>query len=250
MRRLATRIKPANGFSHILHILLSALLPALVFILVRIGFVELAAALILLSKWRMLAVKPRHWPANIRANAVDLIAGLSFLIFMIHSDSQSMQLTWAIAYGFWMVVIKPRSGILWVSAQAFIAQFIGLSALFLNWGDTSPIVVLVILAWVICYSAARHFFTSYDEPLTRYLSHSWGYFGGATTWVLAHWLLFYGYLAQPTLLLAVISFSLAAVYYLDQTDKLSVLLRRQLVFVMVAVVVIILALSDWGDKAV
>jgi len=249
MQSIAAKIKPASGFSHFFHILLTALLAALVFVCIRLHFVELGVALILLSKWRMLAVKPRHWPANIRANAVDIIVGLSLLIFMVHSGSQLMQVIWAVSYGIWLVLIKPQSNLLGVSSQALIAQFVGLTALFLNWGD-APLYALVILTWLVCYSAARHFFTSFDEPLTRYLSNTWSYFAAALVWVLGHWLLFYGVIAQPTLLLSVIGFSLAGIYYLDQTDRLSLLLRRQLIFVMVAVVIIVLVFSDWGDKAI
>ncbi len=249
MRQIVTKLKPAAGFAYIIHILLTALLPALVFIFVRLNFVELAASVILLSKWRMLAVRPRHWPANIRANAVDIIVGLSFLIFMIHSGSQLIELFWAVAYGIWLIAIKPMSTTLGVSAQALVAQFFGLSALFLNWGDAS-VFLLVIAAWLVCYSSARHFLTSYDEPLTRYLSNSWAYFGAAMVWILSHWLLFYGAISQPTLLLGMIGFSLATVYYLDQTDRLSILLRRQLVFVTIAVIIIILAFSDWSNKAI
>src|SRR6478609_878882 len=131
MRQIISKLKPAGGFSYIIHILLTALLPALVFVFVRLEFIEIAAAVILLSKWRMLAVKPRHWPANIRANAVDITVGLSLLIFMTHSGSQSMQLIWAVLYGVWLVVIKPRSTMLGVSAQALISMFLGLTAIFL-----------------------------------------------------------------------------------------------------------------------
>src|SRR5690606_6002829 len=135
-----------------------------------------------------------------------------------------------LSYGIWLVVIKPRSDLLGITLQAFIAQFVGLSALFLNYG-ASELYALVILGWLICYSAARHFFTSFDEPLTRYLANTWGYFAAALIWLTGHWLLFYGVIAQPTLLLSVIGFSLASIYYLEQTDRLSQLLRRQLIFV-------------------
>ena len=251
MPSISSKIKPASGFSHFLHIILTALLPISMYILVRLGgdFIALAAVLVLMSKWRMFAVKPRHWPANIRANAVDIIVGLSLLIFMTHSTSQLLQLVWAFTYGVWLVALKPRSDMLSVSIQAVVALFVGLTAIFLNWGGASTL-ALVILAWLVCYSAARQFFTSFDEPLSRYLSDSWAYFGAALTWVLSHWLLFYGSIAQVTLILTVIGFSLASIYYLDHEDRLSVLLRRQLVFVMVAVIVIVLAFSNWGDKAV
>ncbi len=247
MRQIVAKIKPANGFAFILHIVFLVLLPALVFILVRLDFLALAAALILLSKWRMFAVKPRHWPANIRANAIDLIVGISLLIFMIHSGSQMVQLLWAIAYAGWLIILKPMSNTLGVVTQAFTGLCFGLTALFLQWPQ-APLVALVIGAWVVCYSSARQFFTAYDEPMSRFLSNLWGFFGGAMVWVLWHWLLFYGVIAQPTLLLSVIGFSLASLYYLDQSDRLSLLLRRQLVFAMIAVIVIVLAFSDWGDK--
>lgn len=249
MDSIKSKIKPASGFSHFVHLSLSGLLPGLVFVLVRLDFVGLATVLILLSKWRMLAVKPRHWLAHFRANGVDLTVGLSFLIFMIHTNSPGLQLIWAGLYGIWLVVIKPRSGVLGVSSQAVIAQFLGLTALFLHWGDAS-ILALVILGWLVCYSAARHFFTSFDEPLTRYLSDAWAYFGAAVVWVLGHWLLFYGVIAQPTLILTVVGFGLSGIYYLEQADKLSAALRRQIVFVMMAVLIIVLTFSDWGDKAI
>jgi hypothetical protein len=110
--------------------------------------------------------------------------------------------------------------------------------------------LLVIGSWAVWYSAARHFVTSFDEPLSSFLSHIWGYFAAALVWVLGHWLLFYDVIAQPTLLLSVIGFALASLYYLEKTDKLSVMLRRQIIFILVAVVVVILAFSDWGDKAI
>lgn len=248
MDSIKSKIKPASGFSHFVHILLAVLLPVLVFVLVRLEFLGLATTLILLSKWRMLAVKPRHWPAHFRANGVDIIVGLSVLVFMIHAQTQSVQLLWAALYAAWLVLIKPKSGVMGVSSQALIAQFLGLSALFLHWGNAS-VATLVILGWLICYSSARHFFTSFDEPLTRYLSDAWAYFSAGMIWILSHWLLFYGAIAQPTLLLTVIGFGLAGVYYLDQADRLSAALRRQIVFVMIAIVAIVITFSDWGDKA-
>lgn len=249
VRTLASKMKPVSGFSHFIHLLLTALLPILVFVFVRIHLVSLALTIILLSKWRMFAVKPRHWPANVRANATDIIVGVSFLVFMTASGTQAFQMLWTFLYGVWLVLIKPRSGQLAVSLQAAIGQLMGLVALFLRFGD-SPFWILTGLAWVVCYSAARHFFTSFDEPLTRFLSYVWGYFAAALTWVLAHWLLFYGQIAQPTLLLSVIGFSLAGLYYLQKTDRLSILYRRQIIFVMIAVIVIVLVFSDWGDKAI
>lgn len=249
MRQITLKIKPAAGFSHFIHIALTCLLPAVLFVFVRTGFVQIAVAIVLLSKWRMFAVKPRHWPANIRANAVDIIVGLSILIFMAQSGSAAFQLLWAIVYGAWLLALKPLSSTVGVSLQALISQSLGLTALFIAWGD-KPVYVLVIATWIISYNTARHFFASFEEGLARYLSGVWAYFASAMVWILSHWLLFYGPIAQPALLLSVLSFGLGGMYYLQKTDRMSVMLRRQIVFVMVAIVVIVLAFSQWGDKTV
>jgi hypothetical protein len=251
MRQIPAKIKPKAGFSHFIHIALMCLLPIILLVLVRLKFSQLpiGITLIMLSKWRMFAVKPRHWPANIRANAVDIIVGLSVLIFMIHAPNGALQILWAVLYGVWLLQIKPQSGALGVSLQALIAQSLGLSALFLSWGG-APLYVLVIFAWLITYMAARHYFGSFEESYSRYLSAVWSYFASTLTWILGHWLLFYGPVAQPALLLSVIGFGLGGIYYLEKSDRSSVVLRRQIIFVIFAVTIIVLTFSEWGDKAI
>jgi hypothetical protein len=249
MRPLIAKIKPASGFSRIVHISFNLLLPLIVFILVRIDFVQLALIIILLSKWRMLAVRPRFWPANIRANSVDIMVNISLLLFMVNSESQILQLVWAAAYGFWLVVIKPASSSAMISVQAMIALLCGLMALSVGW-DSAPLYALVALTGLVCYISAHHFFDSFDEPYTRLLSYLWGYFGASLMWVLGHWLLFYGIVSQPTLLIVSLGYGLAALYYLDHRDRLSTGVRRQIIFILVAIVGIVIVFSDWGNKIV
>jgi hypothetical protein len=249
MRRAVAKIKPSRGFSQVFHWTLVLILPLLVFVFVRWNILLLAYAMVLLSKWRMFAVRPRHWPANIRANAVDILVGLSFVVFMAQAPTQAWQLVWLAAYEIWLLVIKPRSQTFWISIQAGLGQFLGLTALYLLWGQSS-LVILVLSSWLICYLAARHFFSSFDEPLTSMLSHIWGYVGAALTWVLGHWLLYYGFLAQPVLLLSLIGCGLATLYYLESTDRLSTLVRREILLIMGAIVLVVILFSDWGDKAV
>ena len=250
MKSVVSKIKPTGGFSQIFHTILLLLLPAAMFVLVRINLVPIAAGLIVLSKWRMFAVRPRYWLANLRANAVDLLVGLSLLVFMSQTDATSWQLLWAGVYAVWLILIKPGSSVWKVSLQAAIGQVFGLMALFMGWGG-SPSLVLVIGCWVVCYMSARHFFTAFDEEeRASLLAHIWGYFAAALAWVLAHWLLYYSVVAQITLILSVLSFGLAALYYLDHTDRLSPLLRRQFIFIMIAIVVVVLVFSNWGDRTV
>lgn len=249
MRQAIRSIKPSTGVSHWLHLLLVLVLPVLVFILVQLHFVQLAFSIIILSKWRMFAVRPRFWPANIRANAVDLMVGLSIVIFMTHSGSYFMQLIWAILYAVWLLAIKPRSELFMTTTQAFLGQFTALMALYLAW-DNGPVAALTLLTGLFCFLAARHFLDAFDEPYARMLAYLWGYFGAALAWLLSHWLLFYSGLAQPTLLLSALGYGLAVLYYFDHGGRLSKTVRREFIFVMIAIVLVVLMLSDWGDKVV
>jgi hypothetical protein len=125
----------------------------------------------------------------------------------------------------------------------------GLLALFVV-GANAPTILLVIGTGVICATAARHFFDSFDEPYSKMLAYLWGYFAAALVWILSHWLLYYGPIAQSAVLLSTVGYGVAALYYFDHNGKLSVLLRRQFVFIMLAIVIVIITFSDWGDKVV
>lgn len=250
MRRLLRKIKPASGLSHFFHLVLLVVLPLVVFVLVRLDFVQLALSVIVLSKWRMLAVRPRFWAANVRANAVDIMVGLSIVTFMAHAtDNLVLQLLWVVLYAVWLIAIKPASGAGMITVQAGLGQLAALMALFLAWTN-GPLYGLTLLTGIICFMAARHFFDAFDEPYAKLLAYTWGYFGAALAWLLGHWLIFYGIISQPTLLLSIIGYGLAGMYYLDHEERLGKGVRRQLVFIVIAVVLVILAFSDWGDKVV
>ena len=66
----------------------------------------------------------------------------------------------------------------------------------------------------------------------------WAFMGVAITWVLGHWLLFYGILAQPTLILVVLGYGLGGLYYFDHHDRLSRIIKLEFAFIVVAILVI------------
>lgn len=250
MKTLVKRILPAKGASLLAHYGLTLLIPLLIVILVRLQSVQmLAFAVVILAKWRMLSVRPRFWLANLRANAVDVIVGMSAVVFIMQAGSALAQLVWAALYAVWLLVIKPRSSSLGTSVQAGIAQLVGLGALYQAGADW-PLLELVVGTSLICYLSARHFFDGFEEPHSRLLSYTWAYFAAALSWLLVHWLLYYWGIAQPTLLLMVISFGLAGLYYMHQQSELTARLQRQVLGVMGVLIVLILLLSDWGDKVV
>lgn len=241
------RVKPKHGFAHLFHLSLVAIVPPLAFIFVRLDFEAIAIAIVLLSKWRMFAVRPRHWIAHLRTNAVDIIVSLSLVMFMISaSDSMAMQLVWLLVFEAWVLYVKPGTSTLLISIQALTAQFTGLTAIFLAY-KTAPAVVYVILAAIISYFSARHFFGAFEERHGVQYSWFWAFFSASLVWVLSHWLLFYGPVAQPAVLLSVIGYGLAGLYFLHEHDKLTLMVRRQIIFVVIAVVFVMIAFSNWGD---
>lgn len=252
MDEVLKRVKPTKGFSALLHNSLLVALPLIIFALVRLNeseFTQIAIVLVILSKWRMFAVRPRFWPANIRANAIDLMVGISVVLFMTHSSSALQQFGWAVVYGFWLIYLKPATSSMMISIQAGIGQLCALSALYMAWGN-GPIVGLTLITGMVCYLAARHFFDAFDESYSRLLSYLWGYFGAALAWLLAHWLLFYGPISQPTVLLTVLGYGVGVLYYWDHNKKFTKTLQRQFIAVMLIIVLVVIVFSDWGSKVV
>jgi hypothetical protein len=158
-----------------------------------------------------------------------------------------LQLLWAVLYVLWLLFLKPGTSIAMVSAQAFVGQISGLLALYLVWAN-GPLYGLVVVTALVCYLSARHFFDSFDEPYSRMLAYLWAYFAAALVWVLGHWLLFYGLIAQPVVVLTVLGYGLAVLYYFDHHEKLNKTLKRQLTTIMTVVVLVLIVFSDWGDK--
>lgn len=215
--------------------------------MVRIDFVAIAIFLILLSKWRMFAVRPRYWITNLISNGVDIMAAVSFVMFMASTSVVWWQLIWMVLYGAWLVWLKPRYDVLSVSAQAMIAQLLGLSLLYIKFGDSS-IVALVAGTWLVTYLSARHYLTSFEETHSALLAHIWAYFSASLAFILAHWLLFYGTIAQIIVILTTIGYGLAALYYLDATERLPKTLQRQMLGIMLAILFIIVVFSNWAGS--
>ncbi len=241
------RTKRKGRFSDFLHFFLVAALPVLLFVLVRLEFVGFAFIVILLSKWRMIAVKTRHWPANIRSNAVDILFGLSMVVFMSIVSSQLLQVGIVASYIMWLLFIKPKSSDLWVGLQALIAQTASLTAIFLIWNEASE-TMLTFVVWGVTYFCARHFLAAFDEAMARASAYAWAFFAASLTWLSSHWLLYYKVISQPALIITVVGYGMAALYYLQHKDRLSKGVQRQFISLMVAVVLFILVFSDWsGD---
>lgn len=172
---------------------------ALVVVIRYTESIPLALALVLISKWRVLAVRARYWFVNVRSNLVDLIVSISVVLHLYAIDTSNLadhrQLilmgVLTALYIAWLLIIKPRSKRSFVAAQAGIAIFLGTSALFaisFSW----PASIVVLGMWLIGYSAANHVLNTYDdETHPLFLSLAWGVVFAEIGWVAYHWTIAY-----------------------------------------------------------
>lgn len=186
--------------SELVYTILNIALAVAVLLAVRYtGSIGFAILLVLLSKWRIFAVRPRFWWANLRSNMVDLIVSISIVLTMNTVNTSSLgegvQLLLLVgltlAYIGWLLFIKPRSKRVYICLQAALAIFLGSAALFtisFNW----PVSTVVIGMWLIGYTAARHVLSSYDEEThALFLSLVWGLVLAEIAWVSYHWAIAY-----------------------------------------------------------
>lgn len=151
----------------------------------------LAYILVILSKWRTFAVRLRFWMANIMANLVDAVVGLSVatLIYAATGDAW-LQFVLAALYVIWLLGIKPRSSRRLVAIQAGAAIFLGITALSIyayQWDGSIYVAALALLG----YSGARHVLGSYDEPMTLLYCLVWGTIFAELAWISNFWLFAY-----------------------------------------------------------
>lgn len=249
MRKYFELLRPKAGYSKGIYHVLNVLLPIIVLILVLMGFAWLGAVAILLAKWRMFAMKPRYWLPNIRANSVDIMVGLSIVVFLAGTATFAVQLFWTLFYLFWVVWLKPRSDQVSVIAQALVAQGLSLIAFYQAFPEHA-IWIGVVVAFGICYLSARHFLGAFDESHYRQLSAIWAWFGASLTWVLEHWFIEYMAISQVSLIITLVSYVLAFMYYMHANHRLKNTIRTQLIFTLIILLLILIAFSDWQDKIV
>ena len=221
-----------NIFSELLYVLLNLALVAALFLLINVsGQIELALLLVLLSKWRVLAVRMRYWRANVLANLVDITVGFGVVgLLYLASTAQTASIFWlqlavAVLYAVWLIVIKPLSSKKAVLLQALVGLFVG------SWATMAlshiiPLPLVVLLLFIVGYGAARHTLTAHEEEQTSFLSLVFGLLLAELGWVMFHWNIGYGLasfddfkLPQAALFMTMGGFALERVYAALQAKK-------------------------------
>ena len=157
--------KSRNIASTAVHLFLNILLGiGAVLITVFSGSPLLGIILVLISKWRVFAVRRRYLWLNIKSNLVDLIVGLSIVILTYFAGSTLMPVDFVLMaiYIIWLVIIKPMSSETATLAQSLIAVFLGISASTIMTASLNALPA-VILAFLVGYAASRHVLAQTDS---------------------------------------------------------------------------------------
>lgn len=198
--------KKTSLVSEVLYVMFNVLLATAVYLLVLFGVPAMAYLLVAISKWRIFAVRPRFWWANIKANLLDLLLGLSVVTMIWQAaDTAWLQVALAALYALWLVVLKPRSDRGAVLFQAGVAQFMAITALFsvsFDW----PAWLVVVAMWIIGYISAQHALTSYEDSGITLLSLVWGLIVAELGWLAYSWTIAYSITAAGNFKIAHIAF--------------------------------------------
>lgn len=218
--------KRQSLLSEVIYILLNVGLAIAVLVMTwATGTPWLALSLVLLSKWRVLAVRPRYWFAHLESNMVDMIVSVGLVVFIfLAGETQStqtvaVQIILTILYAAWLLLLKPRNKRSSVAIQAAVAVVVGTTALYsISYELPSSLVVLGM--WLIGYSVARHVLVAYSDEDTRLLSFIWGFVAAELGWLTFHWTIAYTLpfaaglkLPQVALLLLGLSFLAERTYH-------------------------------------
>ena len=150
--------KSRNIASNLVHIFLNILLGVgSVLVTVLSASPVLGLLLVLVSKWRVFAVRGRYLWLNIKSNLVDIVVGVSVVLITYYAGATFLPVDalLAIIYCVWLLFIKPMSSEKATLVQSLIAVFLGMGAAAIAAANLNAIVV-VLVAFLVGYAASRH----------------------------------------------------------------------------------------------
>ena len=181
--------KSRNIASNAVHVFLNILLGiSAVLITVFSASPLLGILLVLVSKWRIFAVRKRYIWVNLKSNLVDLIVGLSIVLLTYYAGSSFLPVDFIlmVIYVVWLLFIKPLSTETATLAQSLIAVFLGVSAITIMAVNIN-VLIYIALAVLIGYAASRHVLAQASKDFTlttlvcglifaevAWLCNSWG----------------------------------------------------------------------------
>lgn len=206
--------KSRNIASSAVHVLLNILLGmGAVLITVFSANPALGIILVLVSKWRVFAVRSRYLWINIKSNLVDLIVGLSVVLLTYYAGSNLAPVDFVLMaiYVGWLLFIKPMSSEKATLAQSLIAVFLGISASTIMTATLNPIVA-VLLAFVVGYAASRHVLVQTEDEDFTLTTLACGLVFSEVAWLCHSWAIMYTFgdsgivIPQAAIILTIFAF--------------------------------------------
>ncbi len=173
----------------------------------------LGIVLVVMSKWRVFAVRSRYIWINIKSNLVDLIVGLSIVILSYYAGSSLMpvHIILMAIYVVWLIVIKPMSSENANLAQSLVAVFLGISASTIMTASLDP-VVAVLFAFLIGYAASRHVLVQTESENFTLTTMACGLVFAEIAWLCHSWEIIYSFgdtgikIPQAAIILTIFAF--------------------------------------------
>lgn len=187
--------KSRNIASSAVHILLNILLGiGAVALTVFSANPALGIILVLMSKWRVFAVRKRYIWINIKSNLVDLIVGLSVVMLSYFAGSSFLpvHLILMLIYVVWLLFIKPMSSEGANLAQSLIAVFLGISASTIMTAELDA-TVAILMAFLIGYAASRHVLVQTESENFVLTTLASGLVFAEIAWLCHSWAIVYSF---------------------------------------------------------
>ena len=221
-------IKQRSVLASIFHIIFNIIVAvsSLVLLLLFPEAPWAAFLVVIASKFRIFAVKPRFWKANILASLTDLVFCLGIVVLIwLAGDVGAfwLQIVLTAVYIIWLIIIKPMTKQSAVAFQAAASQFVGIWALFAVANHlTLPVVIL--LSFGIGFSVARHILIAHRENQLMLMSFVWGLFVAQLSFLAYHWSIAYEFfgtlkVSQFAIIITVIAFSIERFYHNVQKNE-------------------------------
>ncbi|MBR3368391.1 hypothetical protein IKG45_01220 [Candidatus Saccharibacteria bacterium] len=250
--------KSRNKLSSILHVFLNILLGAgSILVTVISGSWIIGMILVFISKWRIFAVRPRFWFLNIKSNLVDIIVGASLVLiaYCYGGELLPIHIILAVFYVFWLVLFKPLTSENGTIIQSLFAIFFGTTATILL-TSTIDSIVLVIVEFIIGYSASRHLLAQKSEGNFTMTTLVSGLLFAEIALLSSAWSILYPVklvsamgiqIPQLSIILTIISFSFFKIYYSIEKHDGKIIksdIAAPAIFAILTVAIIIFAFSN------
>lgn len=206
--------KSRNMASNAVHVFLNIMLGiAAVLVTVLTNSPVFGVILVIVSKWRVFAVRRRYIMLNLKSNLVDFIVGFSVVALAYFAGASLMPIHFALMvfYVVWLLFIKPMSSESMLMVQSLVAVFIGISASAIMTAELDAI-WMVLLAFAIGYAASRHVLAQTDDRDFRLTTLVCGLIFAEIAWLSHAWAIIYTFgesgirVPQVALILTIFAF--------------------------------------------